>query len=298
MKRNAFTMLELIFVIVVMGILGKFGVEFLAQAYKSFIFASVNHKLQSDSATAVEFMATRLQHRIKDSVIVRTSPANSHVGLSIADPITTYTVLEWVSSDFDGFRGNTTPNWSGIIDLEHPNTSINTLESPGTNTASIDLLIKSLSDGNSGVNDAALYFPGGSNDMSGYGWDANITDQNAVLHPIKSVVGQVTQFAPATDSNNFQGVTLHEYYKLAWTANAVVINSYDNTTQKGNLVFYYDYQPWKGETLADGKHFILAENISTFQALAIGSVMKVQVCAKSDLIAEETYSLCKEKTIF
>jgi len=39
--RAAFTMIELIFVIVVMGIIGKFGVEFLAQAYKSFIFSSV-----------------------------------------------------------------------------------------------------------------------------------------------------------------------------------------------------------------------------------------------------------------
>ena len=67
--RNAFTMIELIFVIVIMGILGKFGTEFLIQTYNNFIFTKVNNTLQSNSAQTIEFIASRLQHRIKDSVI-------------------------------------------------------------------------------------------------------------------------------------------------------------------------------------------------------------------------------------
>ena len=51
--RNAFTMLELIFVIVIIGILSKFGVEFIAQSYKGFIVSNINNTLQSQSATAV-----------------------------------------------------------------------------------------------------------------------------------------------------------------------------------------------------------------------------------------------------
>jgi hypothetical protein len=279
-------MIELIFVIVVMGILGKFGVEFLAQAYKSFIFASVNNKLQSDSASAVEFIATRLQHRIKDSVVVRTAPGAAIVPLSVANPSTSYMVLEWFSADADGFRGVTTPNWSGIIDLEHPNTSATTLQSPGTNTASINALIGDLSDDASGISDAALYFIG-----SNTGTNASLNP--AVMHPINSVSGEPTQF-----SGSFAGIDVFEYYKLSWSANAIVITNYANGV--GDLVFYYDYQPWKGDSISSTttKSFTLARGISTFQAIAIGSVMKLQVCAKSNLIAEETYSICKEKTIF
>jgi prepilin-type N-terminal cleavage/methylation domain-containing protein len=70
-NRKAFTMIELIFVIVIMAILAKFGVEFVAQSYSSFINSQINNELQSNSATAVEFVATRLQHRIKPSAIAR-----------------------------------------------------------------------------------------------------------------------------------------------------------------------------------------------------------------------------------
>lgn len=67
-NRFAFTMLELIFVIVVMGILGTYGVEFLARAYESFIFSKINYDLQSKSGATVEFISKRLEHRIKRSV--------------------------------------------------------------------------------------------------------------------------------------------------------------------------------------------------------------------------------------
>ena len=104
--RNAFTMLELIFVIVIMGLLAKFGVEFLARAYDTFIYSSVNNKLQSNSATALELINKRLQYRIKDSVIVRENINNNNfTSLASATPGTTYLVLEWISSDIDGFRG-------------------------------------------------------------------------------------------------------------------------------------------------------------------------------------------------
>lgn len=58
--RTAFTMIELIFVIVVMGIIGKFGVEFIAEAYKGFINAKINHELQATSEQTVEIIAARL----------------------------------------------------------------------------------------------------------------------------------------------------------------------------------------------------------------------------------------------
>jgi len=300
MRRYAFTMIELIFVIVVMGIIGKFGVEFLAQAYKSFIFANVNHTLQSNSATTVEFIASHLQYRIKDSVIVRTdteltTTPPGFTALSSAVPGTSYTVLEWVASDIDGFRGYSTPYWSGIIDLDASSNTI--LESPATDTGLVDSLIDILSYTDSSISDAALYFIGSNNDINGYGWDGvAITEQNtSVMHPIQAGTGPATQFAPSVD--DFSQVTVYEYYKLAWTANAIAIESYSSTSKMGDLVFYYDYQPWNGQFFKnDAKRVVLMENVSTFRAIAVGDIIKIQVCTKSNLVEE--YSICKEKTIF
>ena len=289
--HSAFTMIELIFVIVIMGIIGKFGTEFLAQSYNSFIFSNVNNTLQSNSAMAVEFIASRLQHRIKDSVIVREGKVTTFDALSSSDSGKNYTVLEWVQTDIDGYRGLNKPYWSGIIDLDLSDK--NKLVSPLTDTTEIDELIQILSYGNSKIENSALYFIGSNNDIDGYGWDGvAITEQNSsVMHPIKAN-SNVDEFI-SSNGDDFSMLDVYEYYKLSWTANAIVLE--DDT-----LYLYYDYQPWNGEKFYDSNKEIqkttLMENVSTFRAVAIGSIIKIQICVKSDLVEE--YSLCKEKTVF
>jgi prepilin-type N-terminal cleavage/methylation domain-containing protein len=301
-NRYAFTLLELIFVIVIMGILGKFGVEFLAQAYNSFIFSSVNNTLQAQSAAAVESIASRLQFRIKDSVIARRSdtfafaaPTSNAV---VMNP-RAYDILEWVGSDIDGFRGQTRPNWSGIIDIDA--TTATTLNSPMTDTNATNNLINLLSNGNSNINNAALFFIGANSDINNYGWDGNAstTQDTSVMHRINST-GNVDEFISGIVGVDFSGTDVYEYYQLAWTAYGVGFNNdYNNTgNDTGTLMLYYDYQPWEGDQYNDANTSseILMENVSTFQFKTVGSVIKIQVCVKSDLIEE--YSLCKEKTIF
>ncbi|MEN8303593.1 MAG: type II secretion system protein [Campylobacterota bacterium] len=296
--RAAFTMIELIFVIVVMGIIGKFGVEFLAQAYKSFIFSNVNNALQSKSASAVEFIASRLQYRIKDSVIARdlAVPETRAIGSASGEA---FTVLEWIGSDIDGFRGTTTPNWSGIIDLDAGNNAL--FNSPETNTTAVNALISTLSYSNSTINDAALYFIGSNSDYTRYAWDNNGTaltaHSTALIHPINSNANP-DEFVTGIGGVDFSGFDIYEYYKLAWTAYAIVYTP--GTNNMGTLTLWYDYQPWKGEDYAtDGRSAVIMEDVSAFQFMSIGSIIKIQVCTKTDLLkSEDEYSLCKEKTIF
>ncbi|WP_457750333.1 type II secretion system protein [Sulfurimonas sp.] len=305
-NRFAFTMIELIFVIVIMGIIGKFGVEFLAQAYNSFIFSKINHELQSNSEATVEFIAKRLEGRIKDSVIARLAN-NSFDPIGDVNNSKTYVVLEWVGSDTDGYCGlsdtNAThlPDWSGIIDLDAGDKT--KLVSPATNTTAINSLINTLSGATAGVNDSALFFIGANSDArTGYGWDGITTTINAqqgAMHPIQSIAGQPTQFTSSTGTD-FSGVDIYEYYKLAWSAYAVAMEDYNATTKMGNLYFYHNYQPWQGEQYNDNNDnlhkSLIMQNVSTFRFTAIGSIIKIQVCTKTDLVEE--YSLCKEKTIF
>jgi len=296
-KHAAFTMLELIFVIIIMGIIGKFGVEFLANAYKSFIFSQVNNELQSKSETAIEVIGARLQYRIKDSVIARTSKTAAPVALADATG-SNYTVLEWIGIAQESRRGISMgaipylPDWSGIIDLDAGNKD--RLVSPQTNTANINTMISDLSERNATVDDVALYFVGANSDVtSGYGWNGALTNQQGAMHPVKSIAGSNNAF---TSSNgvDFSGIDVYEYYLLAWTAYAIVYEP--GTNNKGTLRLYYDYRPWNGEKMTDGKNSILMNDVSTFQFMSIGSIMKIQVCTKTDLV--EDYSLCKEKTIF
>jgi len=293
MRKTAFSMIELIFVIVVMGIIAKFGVEFLAQSYNNYIYANINNSLQAKAEMVVDTISARLQYRIKDSVIARQNDSNfTALSGTTSDG---YNILEWIGFDIDGFRGITEPYWSGIIDLKHPDTNSTQLVSPKTNTTKIDELIKALSYGYSDINDGAIYFIGSnSNIQTDYGWDANLTtidSQKGAMHPIKRDAN-VTIFKPIDSNgvdNNFSGIDIYEYYQFAWTAYAIEI--------KNNiLTLYYDYQPWKGEKYTDAKKSVIMDNVSTFRFMSAGSIMKIQVCVKTDLV--EDYSLCKEKTIF
>lgn len=312
MRRLGFTMLELIFAIVIIGILGKFGVEFLAQAYKSFIFSNTNNTLQANGEMAVETIAAKLQYRIKDSIIGRRSdtfafeaPASIvSLGLTPED----YDILEWIGTDIDGYRGDNLPYWSGIIDLDLSKAlGSATLVSPETNTTALNTLISTLSPANTtDINNTAIYFIGSDSDIkTGYGWDSNaITDQNATMHPVRQDTGNINRLIskvghPTTvTDNNFTGIDVYEFYQLAWTAYAVGIDDYNVTGDgTGTLTLWYDYQPWEGEEYnTTGTKVTIMEKVSTFQYNAVGSIIKIQVCVKSDLV--EDYSLCKEKTVF
>jgi len=312
-KHSAFTMIELIFVIVVMGIVGKFGVEFLAQAYKSFIFSNVNNHLQEKSAFAVEFLASRLQYRIKDSVIARESIGGDYYAIGNVNMNKNYYVLEWIQSDNEGFRGVSQPYWSAIADLDAGSAS--KVVSPATDTSALNTLIEDLSNSKSSVNNGALYFIGSNNDIDSYGWKKNTapTDQTGVMHPIKIDSTSSDTFIPrkgsgSQDTVSFPStVNIYEYYKFSWTANAVVLENFDADTKMGDLYFYYNYQPWDNINIEDYpsnniQKVLLVKNVSTFIFRAIDSILKIQICTKSTLIKEinndKGYSLCKEKTIF
>lgn len=295
-NRYAFTMIELIFVIVVMGILSKYGVEFLAQAYHNFIFSKVNNELQSNAEMAVETIASRLQYRIKDSTIGRKS-----TNFNLFKPIqgigdATYDVLEWVGIDEDAYRGVDNPRWSGIIDLK-PSTST-MLISPETNTSAENTLIGTLSPkATTDINSSAIYFVGSNSNVNGYGWNGTtITEQNLTMHPIKTDAN-ITHLIPrkggTNNTNTFSGEDVYEYYQLAWTAYAIGFKPNTRT-----LMLWYDYQPWDGKKYTDGNSSIIMENVSSFKFKAVGSVMKIQVCVNSDLVKDENYSICKEKTVY
>ncbi len=294
--RKAFTLIEMLIVMVVLGIIANFGVEILVNAYSNYIFTSVQNRLQSQSEAAVNQIANRLEYRIKESAIVRTGSVTATViPLSQATVASGATVLEWVSSDREGWLGNTnTPLWSGFLDVSSPLANANTLVSPQTNLAALNTLIGTLSPNGTTTNDLALYFiGGGSSTLSGFGWSGAINDQNQSLHPVQANGNNFT----SSIASNFSGVDIYEFYQLTWTAYAVSFENAD-ADGRGELALYYDYQPWLGENATNGTREVLMRNVSTFAFKAEGNVISIQVCVSdADLIGEGAYSVCKEKTI-
>jgi len=319
--RKAFTFLELIFVIVIMGILANFGTNILVTTYSAYNTSTVNNRLLGDTQLALKQISNRLQYRIKASVISR--PALNAVAFNTVQSAgANDSVLEWVGYDIDGWLGapgTTLPTWSGFIDVDAIDTSIPLgpivyIESPGSDTGSIAATIAALQNGSGGL--PAIFFTGAnSNALTDYGYNgvALAVQSTSAAHPVTTVPpAPVTQlFSPI---GAFTGTDIYENYKLAWSAYAISLEDFDgdgrvyppNHPEAGqvvlDLVLYYDYQPWNGGQATAGlRRQLLLQNVDTFKYVAVGDTLQIQLCS-NDLDAmgagDGGYSVCEEIAIF
>ncbi|MBD3800733.1 MAG: type II secretion system protein [Campylobacterales bacterium] len=113
MRRNAFSMLELIFVIVVMGILAKFGVDLFKQIYDNYARTVIVTSLEEKTETALAQIANRLRERIPESARLITGG------------------IEWIGRDSDGWNN---ASWSGVADIgkDYSDSNSTLIETPGT----------------------------------------------------------------------------------------------------------------------------------------------------------------------
>jgi len=281
--RKSFTLIEMIFVIIVFGILSKFGAELLYKIYENYIYSNTFNRLENQSELAVKQIANRLQYRIKDSTIARDS-----IGGSV-EPIGNNSgnenVIEWMSVDINGWRGagTTSPDWSGLIDLR-ASTNV-ALVSPGTTLNAID---------------QGIFFIGSDVNLSGsaFGWDGtDLRDVNASAANIKvvDIAGTaITLSNGVLGAKNFTGSDVFEYYQLTNSAYAVSL-------ENEKLILYSDYKPWLGETAGgNGKQSILVEHVKSFMFTSMGDILVIQVCLHDEDVSYDGggYAVCKEKVIF
>ena len=292
--RKGFTFIEMIFVIVIMGILAKFGSEIFRNVYLNYVQSTSNNILQTDTELAIQQIANRLQYRIKDSVIGRRSNGNFTALSAIND--SNYTAVEWIGYDMDGWLGDATstnPTWSGFIDVSSTDANISVLVSPSSDLRAgerVDDVISAL--GGSTIADAAIFFTGAnSNAQTDYGWDgtAQVNHETTAAHLVAA--SPIDRIVPGID--DFANTDIYEQYKLSWTAYALELNN-------GTLRLYYDYQPWLGERYNDGNgtSAILIQDVTTTKVRAIGDMINIQICVSDNNITGSEYSICKEKAIF
>ena len=284
--RKGFTLIEMIFVIVIFGIMSKFGAELLYKIYESYIYSNTLNRLQNQTELTVKQIANRLQYRIKDSTIARKSISTVADYKAIGSVDETYgaTAIEWIGVDINGWRGDktsTAPLWSGFIDLA---ASLDTnLSSPGTRA---------------NLKNYGLFFIGSEVDLesSSFGWDGtNLKSKPANITNIKVVETSKNAIARANKAKNFKNSDVFEYYQLAETAYAV---SLDKGTRK--LYLYSGYKPWLGQKATkNGKKSLLMENVSSFKFTSMGDILVIQVCASDDNVTGlGEYAICKEKAVF
>ena len=300
-KRRAYTMIELVLVIVVMGIVASIGAEIVSKLYENYIKTEAINRLQSQTELVLDQIAKRLAYRIKGSTIARNSAVFSDY-VTLPDANGSYQILEWIGKDNDSFRGISNPGWSGFVDLDSNDTNRSQIKTNGSELNTTDIFINALSNGDvnltggsSGSSYPAIIFKGGSDyNVTKYGWDGN---RGEYTYRVSYNPG-VNNILHLVDANSTYPSEIYEQYNLAWSAYAIVPEGSPNDF---NLTLHYNYQPWENEKYSDSNtsKSVLIEHASTFRFTQIGETVRIKLCIHdNNRSGNFDFGFCKEKVIF
>ncbi len=310
-KRRAFTMIEMVMVIVVLGIVSMIATDIIAHMYKGYIQTKIINDLEQKTETLINQVAKRLEYRIKATMIAREKGTNDFLAMNDEDINTSsFDMVEWIGADYESFigehdtaRGFSVPGWSGFIDVDSGATTNLQVETPGSDLNIAERTIHALSNNEVNLTGTgqrpALIFkcPKGDANLSRYGWDytlPNLADHNYTLAVTRLGVDKLVFDVAQTQASR----NICEQYYLAWTAYALVPEG--NDPEDFNLTLRYNYQPWYGERYDTNgtSSQVIAEHVSTFRVMQVGETLRVKVCIQDGNITGEPVGFCKEKAIF
>ena len=302
-QKNAFTMIELIMVIVVLGIVASIGASMIAQTYQSYIMQKAIHNASFKTELVVNTVANRLAYRIDTSVVARRPGQVANViaadiySLINIPPAqnTIFTILEWVNYENDGFTATGTPGWSGFADLN--NSTFATLSSPGSNFAVENTIRAEL--GFAG--NPAIMFMGGSGIYrtdTNNSYDATCIYQSAgCMFPVALAGTTLTFSGGDRSAGNMQ---YSEFYQLAATAYAVVPSNPHtiNGINVWDLYLHSNYQPWDGENYTGAtRQSLLARDVSVFRFKQEPNSVRIKICSVQQIGDAKHIAICKEKAV-
>ncbi|MRJ02894.1 MAG: hypothetical protein C6I05_05530 [Epsilonproteobacteria bacterium] len=315
MKR-AFTLLEIVVVLVILGIVGSIGSELIAKFYEDYLLSlSLNHAVTQMELT-LNIMERNLRNKIPFSCIKRKGTEGSDFDdiRTLQDLTSGYKVLECIlyaqearRGVYDSGRKYLTPGWSGLIDLDSPKTDKGnkTLYTPGSKLTAANDIIKALSDGKasleSGMANVGLIFnipPADVDIVNAMGWRLYKDSSTASDLRVYKVYAQdentfkVANSAPEPEFPS----TAYDLYSLAYTAIAFVPEKQGDGTY--TLYLYTNYRPWEGETYKDGEKYLLTEHISNFFFKQKDVPILVKLCAYSTMKPDLNVTICSERTIW
>ena len=301
-KHSAFTLIELIMVIIVMGIVASIGADIIASMYENYLRTRAINRLQTQAEITLEQIAKRLQYRIKDSVRAWDIDTNTTTPLAQADA--TYEGMEWIGYSNESFLGG----WSGFLDFENneTNKSVRTLSTPGSNLTYAGTIINALTYSDIDMSTAtgdlpALIFknPKTPFDINKY-YSQGTNNYTLRVYRDDDNSFHIPSDDNVTDFNGDGEGDLFENYVLSHTAYALIpVGSSDDF----NLTLFYNYQPWQaGEgnyTTANAESRVLAEHVSTFRFLQQGTTMRLKLCIHdNNQSGDFDFSACKETVVY
>lgn len=316
MKR-AFTLLELVVVIVVLGIIAMMSFNAIMNIYSNYFQTRTVNELETQTEIALEQISKRLEHRIKPSVIARkTDGAFLALNDNRVNLDAKYEILEFIPYAYEIFNdvpsGNKAGRYSGYVDLANSSPTTGLISSGSNFTTEVIETIKDLTCKDDTRNATCVDFTnkdGGVvaifsdvyyNVQSSFGYSNGTVPVDLDIAKVGVKGGQSGLNGNTLEILGFGGKQISEQYHLAYTANAIVPEQSADPKDTANGVFdlnlYYDYRPWMGEKYKpNGEKATLAKNVTRFVFTEKNGVIVLKLCMRAK---NSEITICKSKVVY
>ena len=322
MKR-AFTLLELVVVIVVLGIIAMMSFNAIMNIYSNYFQTRTVNELETQTEIALEQISKRLEHRIKPSVIARKTDGDflalNDSGVTLAQD---YEILEFIPYAYEIFndvisldandnvieQGGKAGRYSGYADLAKSSPATG-LISPGSNfTTGVVETIKDLTCKDDTRNSKCVDFKNKDGGVVAIFSDVYYDVQNSFgykgagnldIAKVGIKGGATGVDGDTLEISGFANKPISEQYHLAYTANAIVPEQSQSQADKDNGVFdlnlYYNYKPWMGQGYKTGEKATLVKNVTRFVFTEKNGVIVLKLCMRAK---NSEITICKSKAVY
>ena len=294
--KRGFTLIEALFVIVILAFLLIGGFQIIGMLYKRNYIAKETSKFEFVSQSVLDQLSGIIYYRIPLSVIGYNQQTGDFKYIGDIEEGEYYPVLEWIGYENDAMKER---NLSGFIDLYKSKKPV--LYAVDFNSSFVEAVLQNKFSGNIKDNAAVIFagtFDRGEESAlvdynNSFGWHGNRADLVYIISDYVQNGDDCNLSIEKYDGSDVSGIKIYEKFYLADSAYAIALKK-DLNESKWNckdynysdfkdddLLLFYNYRPWKGESfcgdLGDGNVTLLAGNVKAFRVMKKGSHLELKL---------------------
>lgn len=290
--KKAFTLIELIFVIVLLSIISMFGADLYVKIYNSYTNNRATSDLEGETERTLNIITSLLRDRVKQTVIGRETDNGEHPDgnfVYLSDVQEEHDVLEWIGKSTETqYIGSTKGllGWSSFdIKMAVPSGDF-VIQSPGSSLKDANNILTSL---NAGTKSFGIIFNDDRRpDANSFGYDHK-TYNHTNIGTVSITGNDTMQISGLTSKNKNRYFLVHTAYAIepvldnnAANVSVSVDGGKKIKSNTYNLLLYYDFQPWESENYRKGNSVILAKNVTMFRFAYDNNSVAVKLCMRDN----------------
>jgi hypothetical protein len=325
--KKSFTLIEIIFVIVILGLISVGSFKAIQMLYERYYQVNTITKFSILSQTVSDEISNTLYYRVPLSAIGYNPDEDEFKKLEDIDS-DKYRIFEWISEAYDAKKHfgliNQNYGYSGFIDLEASDRNTLTLVTKDFNITDINDTLNKVFNNDINLKDTVSVIFAGNLDTGeesddyndSFGWHGH--DHKKVF--LVNKFTQVGNDANLSMTDDIKGNKIYAKYYLASTAWAVARGAdidknatcLDNLSINDNtLLMFYNYRPWQKQTFCadkntsngatkEGNVTILAQNITAFRVRAVDYHIELKLQFSKPMYrgSDKNITITKQKVTF